>query len=180
MKQVIYLTGPPGTGKSSVAQKLKEKGFTIFWELIDKFPKKKFPNPRSFSTAEYIFKQNVKRNKLIKKEKGIIIIDRHPLENILIAKGLLENKKDFEKIERKYKNYKFEEGIVIKLTSPKRVHKKRYISKNVELISEKMINDILSKYKDYSKYLSSDLKINSIKDVSSISSSIIKYLKKIK
>ena len=115
IRKLIYLSGPPGSGKSSIVEKFAKKGVITFNELVDKFPIKKYSNPRSFSTAKYVFEQNVKRDKLIRKEKGLIIVDRHPFDNLIIAKGLLEKENDYLKIKELYKKYKFLPGRIIKL-----------------------------------------------------------------
>jgi hypothetical protein len=162
MKKIIYLTGAPGSGKTSVAREFHGEGFEVFYELVEKFPAKKFPEPRSYDTSKYIFEQNVKRDKLIKmSKKDIIIVDRHPHECILITKGLLKNKEDFDKIEKLYLGHTFCDGKIVKIICPKKTHKKRYLSKEINLINKSMIYDASESFKDYNQYFDPDFKIKS-------------------
>jgi broad specificity phosphatase PhoE len=161
IKNVIYISGLPGSGKSTLIKKFEENGYKVYPELMKKFPIKRLPNPRSFETAKYIFEENVKRDKLIRKEKGLVVVDRHPVECLIIAKGLLRTKKEFLKIKKMYESYDFLDGRIVRLIINSKKSKNRYKSKKIEVVKDDMINDIYLAFEDYDKYLKANFKIRS-------------------
>jgi adenylate kinase family enzyme len=174
--KVYYLSGPPGSGKTHITKKLEELGYITFGELVEPFPKEKYQDPRSQQTAEYIYEQMLVRDKLIAKKEGVIIVDRHPLDNLLVAKGLLQNRIYFEKLEKRYLNTKFIEGKVIELKVSFKTLKTRVLMRKSEIVQSQMWLDILDAYKTSNKYIEPDYIVDGSRHEQTVLNQVLKIV----
>ncbi|NTV30545.1 AAA family ATPase [candidate division WWE3 bacterium] len=163
-KTIFYLSGMPGTGKTSLVRNLRHYGFEVMDELVDGFPFKVDQNPRSFETAQYIFTQNVKRNsRILESDHEVIIVDRHPIDSLLIAKALLQNELHIRVIEDQYLSFPFLPGTIICLHPHDTYHNQSYLQQLSET-DQNLMNDILRVYSNYDHYINAHTHIKNDAD----------------
>lgn len=178
MGGVYYFSGPPGSGKTQLTLLLEKFGPFRIDELPDPFPYEELSSPRSIKTAQYILEQVKKRDKLIREYKHkTLVIDRHPLDNLTVAKGLLANNKSFLEIKQQYLEYNFLQGKVFKINTPTDILHGRLLERKSKLVDKQMWLDILNAYETGDSYFSPDYALDGEKTLVDLAQEVLRIIR---